>query len=45
MLRLTPSREPTLFCIDPQRFKVRFTHSSECHINTITFLGKCMMEV
>ena len=45
MLRFTSIREPSTFCGEPQLFKVRFTHSSECHSNTFTFSGKRLTEV
>ena len=40
MLRFTSIRERSTFFSEPQLFKLRFTHSSECHSNTFTFLGK-----
>ena len=44
MLRFTSIREPSTFFSEPQIFKVRFTHSSECPSNTFTFLGKHLTE-
>ena len=44
MLRFTSIREPSTVFIEPQIFKLRFTHSSECHSNMFTFLGKGLME-
>ena len=40
MLRFIPIRERSTFFSEPQPFKLRFTHSSECNSNTFTFLGK-----
>ena len=40
MLRFISIREPSTFFSEPKLFKLRFTHSSECHSNTFTFLGK-----
>ena len=40
MLRFTSIRERSTFFSEPQLFKLRFTHSSECHSDTFTFLGK-----
>ena len=44
MLRFTSIRERSTFFSEPQLFKLRFTHSSECHSNTFTFLGKRLLE-
>ena len=44
MLRFTSIREPSTFFSESQLFKLRFTHSSECHSNTFTFLVKRLLE-
>ena len=44
MLRYTSIKEPSTFFSEPQLFKLRFTHCSECHSNMFTFLGKRLLE-